>query len=87
MFYVDKASTESFFPKATYRPEAFDTDGKLLVTKFSSYTANALGTGMDSWKCSSTFCCIPPETDINVHITAIYTHIATRSSTFYTTHG
>ena len=69
------STTESFFPKTSYSPEAFDIYGKLLVTKFPSYTANGLGTGTDSWKCSSTLCRIPPVTDVNLHITTIYTHI------------
>ena len=68
-------TTESFFPKS-YCSEAFDIDGKLLVTKFPSYTANALGTATDSWKCSSTLSHIPPEPDVNLQITTIHTHIA-----------
>ena len=31
---------------------------------------------MDSLKCSSTLCRIPPQADVNFHITAIYNHIA-----------
>lgn len=70
------STTESFFPETTYSSAAFDTDGKLIVSKFPSYTANALGTGTDSWRCSPMLCCVPPKPDLNQHITAIYSCIA-----------
>ena len=77
MFYVDKAfihpPLNHFLLKLLI---VLKSDGKLLLTKFPSYTANALGTEMDSWKCSSTLCRIPPQADVNFHITAIYNHIA-----------
>lgn len=70
------STAESFFPATSYSSAAFDTDGKLLTNKFPSYTANASGTGTDTWKCSPTLCHIPPKPHVNQHITAIYTNIA-----------
>ena len=70
------STTESFFPKICYSAEAFDLEGKFLVIKFPSYTANALGSGTDTWKCSSTLCRIPPKAEVNVQLVTIYTHIA-----------
>ena len=71
------STTESFFQQTTYSSDAFDKDGKLLVHKFPSYTSNSMTTGTDTWKCSPTLCLIPPKSDANQNVAAIYENIAT----------
>ena len=70
------STSESFFPKTSYSPEAFDSEGNFLVSKFSSYTtSNVLGNVTTTWKCSHTLCSTPSKTDINLQITNIYASI------------
>ena len=70
------STSESFFPKTSYSPEAFDSEGNFLVSKFPSYTtSNVLGNVTTTRKCSPTLCSIPSKTDINLQITNIYASI------------
>ena len=70
------SSTESYFPKTTYNAAAFDENGNLLRDKFPLYNINTLGSGTETWHCSSELCSIPSKSEVNQAICDTYTEIA-----------
>ena len=64
--------TEAFSPETTYQHEAFDNDGKLLHSKFPSYTySDNKGT---TWECSTDLFKLSPATEVTEKLQQVYEH-------------
>jgi len=65
--------SEAFFPETPYHQEAFDVDGKLEHSKFTSYVDNE--TKGPTWECSTALCKLPPTNELTTKLQEVYTSI------------
>ena len=69
-------STESYFPESSYHSAALDTNGKVILSKFSLIdNSNVKNNKISAWTCSPELCKLQCKAEINKSVCDIYSSI------------